>query len=320
MHTHALSMEPKILPSQAQRSATHRMRHALPWLLLAPALLLVCGVLLVPLGVGVSYAFQSMSMDNLFGEAGFAGLDNFRTLADDPKLGGVLRNTLGWTVYSLVFQCGLGFGLALLLRHSGTGGRRLQALLFLPWAIPSVLIGLVWKMLFSPYTSPLPHWLASLGVLPQAVDILADPDLAMLGPVVANVWFGIPFFAITLLAALQAIPEDLYEASALDGATAAQSFVRITLPLVMPTLLITVLLRSVWIVNFGDLVWIMTQGGPVGATQILPTYLFSTAFTDLNEGYASALAVAQLVLLLVYAATVLRLRRRIMAGRTEEST
>lgn len=291
----------------------------LPWLLLAPALLLVCGVLLVPLGVGASYAFRSMSMDNVFGEAGFAGLDNFRTLVSDPKLGEVLGNTLTWTLSSLVWQCGLGLGLALLLRHSGKGGRRLQALLFLPWAIPSVLIGMVWKMLFSPYTSPLPAWLVSLGLLPRVTDILAEPSLAMMGPIVANVWFGVPFFAITLLAALQAIPEDLYEAAALDGASAWQQFARITLPLIMPTLLISVLLRSVWIVNFGDLVWIMTQGGPAGATQILPTYLFATAFTDLNEGYASALAVAQLVLLLIYAATVLRLRRRIMDGRTEET-
>lgn len=301
------------------RNRAYWLRHALPWFLLSPALLLVCGVLLVPLGVGVSYAFMSMSMDNLFGEAGFAGLDNFRTLVGDARLPGVLSNTLVWTLSSLTFQCVLGFGLALLLRHSGTGGRRLQALLFLPWAIPSVLIGLVWKMLFSPYTSPLPHWLVAVGLLPTVTDLLADPQLAMVGPVVANVWFGIPFFAITLLAALQAIPEDLYEASALDGASAWQSFCRITMPLVMPTLLITVLLRSVWIVNFGDLVWIMTQGGPAGATQILPTYLFTTAFTDMNEGYASALAVAQLIMLLVYAATVLRLRRRIMDGRTEES-
>lgn len=296
-----------------------RLRRALPWFLLAPALVLVCGVLLVPLGVGVSYAFRAMSMDNVFGEAGFAGLDNFRTLVADPKLGRVLGNTLTWTISSLVLQCTLGFGLALLLRHTGKGGRQLQALLFLPWAIPSVLIGLVWKMLFSPYTSPLPHWLFQLGLLPKVTDISAEPDLALIGPIVANVWFGIPFFAITLLAALQAIPEDLYEAAALDGAHAWQQFVRITLPLVMPTLLITVLLRSVWIVNFGDLVWIMTQGGPAGATQILPTYLFATAFTDLNEGYASALAVAQLVLLLLYAATVLRLRSRIMSGRVEES-
>ena len=306
-------------PPVSASATSHRSQRVLPWLLLSPALLLVCGVLLLPLGVGASYSFMAMSADNLFGDAGFAGLDNFRTLAGDPKLGGVVLNTLNWTFSSLFFQCVLGFGLALLLRHSGNGGRRLQAVLFLPWAIPSVLIGLVWKMLFSPYTSPLPHWLAQLGLLPSALDVLADPDLAMIGPIVANIWFGIPFFAITLLAALQAIPDDLYEASALDGATAIQSFMRITLPLVMPTLLITVMLRSVWIVNFGDLVWIMTQGGPAGATQILPTYLFATAFTDLNEGYASALAVAQLLLLLIYTAVVLRLRRRIMDGRTGET-
>jgi multiple sugar transport system permease protein len=290
------------------------MRAAHPWLFLAPALLLVGGVLLLPLGVGISYAFMGMSADNLFGEAGFAGLDNFRALAADPKMGLVLRNTLVWTVASLLMQCLLGLGLALLLRHGSASARRLQALLFLPWAVPSVLIGLVWKMLLSPYTSPLPRWLAAVGLLPSATDVLAEPQWALLGPVLANVWFGIPFFAITLLAALQAIPGELYEAAALDGATPWQGFARVTLPLILPTLLITLLLRSVWILNFGDLVWIMTQGGPAGATQILPTYLFTLAFTDLNEGQASALALAQLALLLAYAALVMRLRSR-FAGR-----
>ncbi len=205
-----------------------------PWLFLAPALLLVGGVLLLPLGVGISYAFMGMSADNLFGEAGFAGLDNFRALAADAAMGRVLANTAVWTLSSLLLQCGLGLGLALLLRHSGSGVRRLQALLFLPWAVPSVLIGLVWKMLLSPQTSPLPKGLAALGLLSGPVDLLADPQWALLGPVLANVWFGIPFFAITLLAALQAIPHALYEAAALDGASPWQGFSRITLPLILP--------------------------------------------------------------------------------------
>lgn len=317
----AASATTNLTPPRSRRADSRsslRMRQFVPWLLLAPALLLVCGVLMMPIGVGVSYSFQSMTSDNLFGEASFAGLENFRTLINDPNLARVIKNTLHWTGYSLFFQCLLGFGLALLLRHSGKGGRRMQALLFLPWAIPSVLTGLVWKMLFSPYTSILPHWFAALGITDKPTDILADQSLAMIGPIVGNIWFGIPFFAITLLAALQAIPNDLYEASALDGATPLQSFWRITMPLVMPTLMIAVLLRSVWIVNFGDLVWIMTLGGPAGATQILPTYIFSTAFTTLNEGYASALAVAQLVLLLVYATVVLRLRQRVLDGKSGE--
>lgn len=285
-------------------------QRALPWLLLAPALLLVGGVLFVPLLVGMSYAFRSLSLDDPFSEGGFAGLDNFHTLLADPELPTVLANTLHWTATSLLLQAGLGLGLALLLRHSGKLGRLNQALLFLPWAVPSVLIGLVWKMLLSPYTSPLPHWLHQLGLLSGPHDLLADPATAMWGPLLANVWFGIPFFAITLLAALQAIPDDLYEAARLDGASAWQCFCRITLPLLLPTLLITALLRSVWIVNFGDLVWVMTQGGPANATQILPTYMFSLAFTQLNEGLASALAMLQLLLLCAYAGLILYLHRR----------
>lgn len=294
-----------------------RWNRLLPWLYLSPALLLVVGVLVVPLCVGASYAFRELSMDNPFADGSFNGLANFRALASDAKLPAVIGHTAWWTAASLILQCGFGLGLALLLRHSGSAGRRLQALLFLPWAVPSVLIGLVWKALCSPLTSPLPGWLVSLGLLARPDDILADPALAMWGPVVANVWFGIPFFAITLLAALQSIPDDLYEAAALDGASAWQRFLRLTVPLILPTLLIAMLLRAVWIVNFGDLVWIMTQGGPASSTQIVPTYLFTLAFTDLNEGVASALAVAQLLLLCLFAVAVLKLRQRLMPAQQE---
>ena len=131
----------------------------------------------------------------------------------------------------------------------------------------------------------------------------------MWGPITANVWFGIPFFAITLLAALQAIPRELYEAAAIDGAGAWQSFVRVTLPFIAPMIAITVMLRTVWVANFADLIYVMTGGGPANATQILSTYIFTTAFRKLDFGYASAIAVVLLALLLVYAALLLAMRR-----------
>ena len=122
----------------------------------------------------------------------------------------------------------------------------------------------------------------------------------MWGPIVANVWWGIPFFAITLLAALQAIPRDLYEAAAIDGAGAVRRFTSITLPFLAPTIAITVLLRTVWIANFADLIVVMTNGGPADRTQIVASYIFTQAFKRLDFGYASAIALVLLVLLLAY--------------------
>jgi multiple sugar transport system permease protein len=161
---------------------------------------------------------------------------------------------------------------------------------------------------------PLPHWLAALGILAAPDNILGDPRLALWGPIVANVWWGIPFFAITLLAGLQAIPEEMYEAAAIDGAGAWSRFRHVTIAYLTPTIAITLLLRTIWIANFGDLVWVMTGGGPANSTQILPTYIFTTAFRKLDFGYASALAMVLLALLFVYAMLLLQVRKRLRSA------
>jgi multiple sugar transport system permease protein len=134
------------------------------------------------------------------------------------------------------------------------------------------------------------------------------------GPIAANVWWGVPFFAITLLAALQAIPDEMYEAAAIDGAGAWGRFRHVTLPYLTPTIVITLLLRTIWIANFGDLVWVMTGGGPANSTQILPTYIFTMAFRKLDFGYASALAMVLLALLFVYAMLLLQARKRLRSA------
>jgi multiple sugar transport system permease protein len=151
--------------------------------------------------------------------------------------------------------------------------------------------------------------MAALSLLSEPYNILADPKIAMWGPIVANVWFGVPFFAITLLAALQAIPGSLYEAAAIDGATAWQGFLKVTLPFLAPIIAITVLLRTIWVSNFADLIVVMTGGGPANATQILPSYIFTTAYKKLDFGYASAIATVLLALLLLYAVILIYLRR-----------
>lgn len=280
-----------------------------PYLYLTPALVLISLVMLIPLVVGVSYSFQSIMLLKP-GQAAWVGLDNYLALWSDKKFWISLENTLVWTFGSLFFQFMLGLGLALLLNTSFPLKRLFQAIVFLPWAVPTFLTALTWAWLFNPLIGPLPHWLAAIGVLPEPFNILGDPDLAIWGPIAANIWFGVPFFAITLLAALQSIPSELYEAAEIDGASAWQSFTKITLPFLAPMIAITVMLRTIWIANFADLIFIMTGGGPANSTQILSTYIFTTAFKKLDFGYASTLAVALLFLLFVYAVVLLALRRR----------
>jgi multiple sugar transport system permease protein len=282
-----------------------------PYLYSAPSLILIAGVMLVPLVIGVSYAFRDIVLLNPF-SGGFVGLDHFRELSRDVAFYGALKNTLWWTGASVALQFIFGLILALLLDKPFLGRGIVQALVFLPWAVPSFLAGLNWAWLFNPVIGPIPHWLYALGLMSEPGNILSDPNYAMWGPIVANVWWGIPFFAITLLAALQAIPRDLYEAASIDGAGWFQRFRSITLPFLAPTIAITILLRTVWISNFADLIVVMTGGGPADKTQIVASYIFTIAFKRLDFGYASAIALVLLGLLLAYSMLIILLRQTLL--------
>ncbi len=277
----------------------------------APAVVLIVAVMLVPLAVGVSYAFRYIELLNPF-SGGYVGLENFRELAGDANFTRALVNTVWWTFGSVFIQFFMGLGLALLLRDAFPGRKIVQALVFLPWAVPTFLSGLNWAWLFNPVVGPLPHWMAAIGLLDTPRNILADPDLAMWGPITANVWYGVPFFAITLLAALQSIPDELYEAAAIDGAGAWRRFTDLTLPFLAPTIAITIMLRTIWIANFADLIVVMTGGGPADTTQIVASYIFTQAYRRLDFGYASAIALVLLVLLMLYALAIITLRRMML--------
>lgn len=297
------------LPGQSRAGAFYWRYVAEPWVYLSPAILLIGVVMFVPLMIGVSYAFQSVTLLRPT-QTGWIGLEHFQDLWGDRKFWRALTNTFWWTLWSLVFQFMLGLGLALLLNTQFVGKRLFQALVFLPWAVPAFLSALTWAWLFNPVIGPLPHWLSSLGILSEPYNILGDPDLALWGPITANIWFGVPFFAITLLAALQSIPAELYEAAEIDGASAWQKFTKITLPFLAPMIAITVMLRTIWIANFADIIYVMTKGGPASSTEIISSYIFTTAFRKLDFGYASAIAVVLLMILMVYAGIVFWLRRK----------
>jgi len=299
-------------PDVPRRSLFDRLtRHAEPYLYSAPALILIVTIMLVPLALGLSYAFRDVKLLDPF-SGGYVGLDHFRELYGDGNFYRALRNTLWWTGASVLLQFVFGLILALLLDRPFAGRAIAQALVFLPWAVPTFLTGLNWAWLFNPVIGPIPHWLFAVGLMSEPHNILSDPQLAMWGPIAANVWWGIPFFAITLLAALQAIPRDLYEAAAIDGAGAVRRFTSITLPFLAPTIAITVLLRTVWISNFADLIIVMTNGGPADRTQIVASYIFTQAFKALDFGYASAIALVLLVLLLAYSMLIVVLRQVLM--------
>lgn len=280
-----------------------------PYLYMAPALGLLLLVIVVPLGVAILYSFRDLVLYKPW-ETGFVGFDNYRRIGEDRIFILALVNTVRWTVSSVVFQFVLGLGLALLLNHSFRGRSLYQSIVFVPWAVPPFLTGLIFAWLFNPVIGPLPHALTSLGFIDEPFNLLSHKPTALGAVIVANIWFGIPFFAITLLAGLRAIPKEMYEAAAIDGGGAFAQFRHITLPFLAPTIAITVLLRTVWIAQFATLIWVMTNGGPGNASQTIATYVFTLAYSRLDFGYAAAVAMFLVLLLIAYAGGVLVLRRK----------
>ena len=300
---------PEIRSAGASRRKRLSYATVEPWLYLSPAIVLLIVVLVVPLIIGISYSFRKFSAF----KSEYVGLGQYHAMLSDAVLGQALVNTLWWTVASLFFQFFLGLGLALLLDKPFIGRKFVQAVVFLPWAVPSFLSGLTWAWLFNPIIGPLPHWLFALGLRADpSTSILSDPATAMWGPIIANIWFGIPFFAITLLAALKSIPAELHEAAAIDGASPWQRFSKVTLPFLAPTIVITVMLRTIWIATFADLIFVMTGGGPAGSTNTVPVYVYVSAFKSLDKGYASAVAVLLLALLIIYAIALIGIRRSLV--------
>jgi multiple sugar transport system permease protein len=244
-------------------------------------------------------------------EYGFIGLGNYRRLLADETFWLTLWNSFVWVFGSVSLQFLGGFAAALLLHQSFPGRAFVRTVTLLPWIVPGVVVALVWEWLYQPNYGVLNDLLLRLGWLKDRVAWLSDPALAMPAVIATNVWRGVPFFAIMLLAGLQAIPDELYEAARVDGASVLQRFVHVTLPLLRPIIIVATATRIIWTFNYADLIFVMTSGGPANATQITSTYTLVTAYSTLDFGYAATLSVVLLVIMLVFTVLYLRVTRGI---------
>jgi multiple sugar transport system permease protein len=275
---------------------------------LLPAALCMLATVVVPIGMAMK---MSLYNDVLYKpqEYRFIGLGNYVRLAQDPVFWLTLWNSFVWVFGSVVLQFVAGFAAALLLHQAFRGRALVRMLALLPWIIPGVVVGLIWEWLYQPNYGVINDLLIRAGWLHDRIAWLSSPDLAMAAVVVTNVWRGIPFFAIMLLAGLQAIPGELYEAAHVDGAGVLARFRHITLPLLRPIIVVATATRIIWTFNYADLIFVMTSGGPANATQITSTYTLLQAYANLDFGYAAALSVVLLLVMLAFTAAYLRLTR-----------
>jgi len=266
---------------------------------MAPAAIFVAVFTYYPMIAGSQMAFRNWKLTDL-SDTAWVGLKNFRDVFADPAWGTVLGNTALWVFGSIVPQLVIGFALALWLRRRFRFRGLYQALIFFPWAISGFLIGILFRWMFNSEFGVVNDLLQKVGMIDEPVAWLADPDTAMFAVMVANVWYGVTFFTIMILAALQSVPEELYEASALDGAGKVRTLFQVTIPYIRVTLALTVLLRIIWIFNFPDLIFGMTGGGPNNETHIVTTWMIKITQQG-DYGRASALGLIVVATLLVFA-------------------
>ena len=252
---------------------------------------------------GSMMAFQNYNLMNLK-NVQWIGLDNFKNLLK-PSIANsfplTVMNTVKWVVISLFFQFTIGFAMALLLKKKFKGSNIYQGLIFFPWAVSGFIIGIMWRWMYNGTSGVFNDILVNkLHILSQPVGWLADKHIALYACIIANIWYGIPYFTIMITAALRGVSEDLYGAASVDGANALQKFIHITVPSIKSVLLLTVLLRVIWIFNFPDLIYSLTQGGPAGSSNIITSYMMQLV-QSLDYGMASAVGVLCIIFLVVFA-------------------
>lgn len=280
-------------------------------LFLGPAVAYMALFFGYPLVKNIIMGFQDYTISTFFtGEAPWVGWGNYVAVITGPLFGTALMNTIIFTIGSIAGQFLLGLGLALFFRRRFPLSGVLRSLLLLPWLIPLIVASAVWKWLLDTETGALNRLLMSTGVVDSGIPWLSSTELALFTVIVVNIWIGIPFNAVILHGGLQGIPEELYEAASIDGASRWHAFRHITWPMLRPVVSVVLVLGVVYTLKVLDVILGLTGGGPANATQILSTQAYQLSFTTFDFGQGAAVSNMLIVLALLFAVIYLRLNRR----------
>ena len=274
------------------------------WWPLLPAACLVVAVLFLPVARVVQLAFSHTPIG--LGASSWAGIDHFTRLWADDRWWIDLKNTLVFTFSSVTLELVLGTAFALLLHRSFRGRGLLRAIAMVPWALPTAIMALAWSWIFNDAFGVANDLLGKLRLIGAPVAWLGSPATAMAALVAADVWKTTPFVMLVVLAGLQGIPHEVHEAAALDGLGPIRRFLRITLPMVAPALVVAAVFRTLQAFGAFDLVYVMTGGGPGGSTETVSLYAYRSYFRYLDFGFGSTIAVGAMAILVL---VVIGLRR-----------
>ncbi|MFH8449489.1 carbohydrate ABC transporter permease [Streptomyces fungicidicus] len=293
-------------PDPARRRLRRRLAQ---WGFVAPAVVFMLLFFGYPLVRNIVMSFQHYTPKTFFtGEAPFNGADNWSSVFQDVLFGKALWHTLVFTAGSLLGQFCIGLALAVFFNRRFPLGGVLRSLILLPWLVPMVVSGIVWRRILDQDTGVLNTFLDTLG-LGGHTPWLTSPDMALLSVILVNVWIGIPFNMVILYGGLQEIPKELYEAASLDGASAWRTFRSVTLPLLKPVITVVLVLGFMSTVKILDLILALTDGGPADATQTLGTLTYQNSFVELDFGAGAVVGNVLIVISAVFAVFYLRANR-----------
>lgn len=283
------------------------MGKCFPYLLITPSLILLAVFCFYPMIKGLSYAFMDYQR-NKPAQYGFIGLDNFvKMFTSDKKVAQSLMVSLKWVVSEVVLQLFLGVAFALILNKNFKGRGLARTICFAPWAVSGVLTTMLWILIYNDNIGFLNGVLRLIGLEHSTRAWLSGMETVFPSVVLAELWRGIPFFAINILAALQNIPNDLYESARVDGATKPQILFKITLPFLKESIIFATLMRSIWEFQSVDMIMTMTNGGPINLTTTFPIYMYKKAIVEGNYGYGASLGIVSFVILGVFAFAYLKM-------------
>ncbi|MBN1084127.1 sugar ABC transporter permease [Erwinia sp. V90_4] len=290
------------------------------WVLLAP-MLIVMGLLTAwPLLRTIWLSFTDAELIGSGGQTGYVGLDNYLYALTDPDFLASIGRTLYFTVLSVALEGIIGVLVALLLNQKFRGRSVLRVLVILPWALPTIVNAMMWRLNFNPDYGSINALLTQLHIIDSYRSWLGSPDSALNAVMLADVWKNYPLVTLLVLASMQSIPGDLYEAARLDGASAWRRFRAITFPAIVGALSVALILRTIDAFKIFDIIYVMTRGGPVDSTKTLSFYVYQESFSYLRAGSGAAYAILMTlmcsVLIAIYMALLYRQRRRSFADET----
>lgn len=260
----------------------------LAYVLMSPVLLYLLAVMVVPFGWALYLSFTNKVVGV---EATFIGLGNYIELVKDSLFWKAVWNTVVFTLVAVIGKTVFGMIMALVLNEKIVFRNVFRVLLFLPWTIPTIVSVFTWQWIYSDVGGVLNFLLLKAHLISQPVGWLASPDLAMFSVILVNVWRGIPFMGIAILAGLQTLSKEMYEAAMLDGAGAFKRFIYMTLPSVKEVTVLAAVMTTIWTLNDFEIIWLLTRGGPSNGTQVLSTLSYTIGFLNMSLGKAIAIAI-----------------------------